>query len=472
MAGIVKARRRVLFVEPSAVEANVFSAFAGLPLLGPLYLGTLLEQAGYEVTVISENLLGRPLGMADLDADFLLLSCLTPTVERGYELASLFKRRNPQGKVLMGGPHVSFMTEEALRYADWVVRGEGEDIVADLLRYGSSAGVVEGRVLKDMDALPPVDWKLLANGDKLWLRPYMLSRGCPFGCNFCSVTAMFGRGYRTVSVERALEDISRIDRGEAFFYDDNFAANLRRTHQLVDGMLKLGKKFTWSAQVRADLARDGDLLDKMVRAGCNRVYVGLESVSDASLAEMNKSQTVDSIRQAVRSFHAHGIHIHGMFMFGADADDPRVLDATARFVRNERVDSVQFMILTPLPGTELYQRMEAEGRLLHNVWRYYDAMHVVFRPRGFSPFELQRHAVEVYADYYNLLRAMNDGLEAALGGLTRLVGFVPRYLGAPSLYNAALKLMGTRIVRQWSQANTGYLDYLRALENGNRVGFT
>ena len=162
-----QSRRRVLLVEPSAVEANVFSAFAGLPLLGPLYLGAILRDAGFDVSVVSENLLGRRLGMADLDADFLLLSCLTPTVERGYELATLFKRRNPGARVVMGGPHVSFMTDEALRYADWVVTGEGEGVIVDLLRHGSEARVVAGSPLADMDSLPPIDWTLLRGSERL-----------------------------------------------------------------------------------------------------------------------------------------------------------------------------------------------------------------------------------------------------------------------------------------------------------------
>ena len=117
-------RRRALLVEPAAVNANVFSAFSGLPLLGPVYLGTILSRAGFDVKVINEDLLGRRLGFGDLDADFLLLSCLTPTVERGYELAALFKRRNPEGKVFIGGPHVSFLQEEALRYAARFMQNE------------------------------------------------------------------------------------------------------------------------------------------------------------------------------------------------------------------------------------------------------------------------------------------------------------------------------------------------------------
>ena len=141
---------------------------------------------------------------------------------------------------------------------------------------------------------------------------------------------------------------------------------------------------------------------------------------------MNKGQTLDDVRHAVQVLHRHGIAVHGMFMFGADADGPDVLRATGEFVRHERIDSVQYMISTPFPGTEYFRRVEAEGRLLHRVWRYFDAMHVVFRPKQLSPYRLQELAMQEYGDYYTLLRALNDGVETALAGLATLVGRRPR----------------------------------------------
>lgn len=457
--------RRILIVEPTGAPANVFSGFP-LPLLGPLYLGTLLARAGFGVRVVCENLLGRPLGPTDLDVDDLLLSCLTPTVERGYELAATFKRLNPKGRVIMGGPHVSFLADEARPYADHVVVGEGENVIVDLIRDGAREYVVRGTPVTDLDALPLIDWGLLANGERLRIQPAMGSRGCPFGCNFCSVTAMFGRCYRTMSVPRLLEEYDRASLPDIFFYDDNFAANRKRTHEFVDGILarpRGGKRPAWSAQVRADVTRDRDLVAKMAAAGCSRVYVGFESVNDASLKEMKKGQTSEDVRRAIRTFHEAGIHVHGMFIFGVDADDPASLRATSRFVHEEDVDSVQYMIFTPLPGTEAFRRIESENRLLHRLWRYYDGMHVVFRPRNMTPLALQRLALESYADYYSLLLALNEGLETATASLFRLVGGAPRWLGLPSFGNAGLRLLGARIVRRWNRLNADYLEYLAAL---------
>ncbi|HEY3449251.1 MAG TPA: radical SAM protein [Myxococcales bacterium] len=453
-------RRRVLIAEPTAAPSNVFSAFAGLPLMGPLYLGTVLKEAGFDVTVVSENLLGRPLGISDLDYDFLLLSCLTPTVERGFDIASLFRRRNAAGKVLMGGQHVTFLPDEALAFADHVVAGEGENVIVDLLRHGSDERVVRGSPVKDLDALPPVDWDLLVNWRRQYIQPIMLSRGCPFGCNFCSVTAMFGRAYRTVSVERALAEIARTTRNDAFFYDDNFTANPKRSFEILEGMLRLRKRpHSWSAQVRSDVARHEDLVALLARADCGRVYIGMESINDDALAEMNKGQTAEDVRRAVKVFHKYGISVHGMFMFGADADDPETLRATGDFVRREGVDSVQYLISTPFPGTEYFARLEAEGRLLHKVWRYYDAMHVVFRPKRLSPAQLQELAMEQYGDYYTVRRALQVGVEAPVPRRSRPY----RRTARQSIINAGLRFMGSRIVRQWNRGNADYFGYLRSV---------
>jgi radical SAM superfamily enzyme YgiQ (UPF0313 family) len=266
-----------------------------------------------------------------------------------------------------------------------------------------------------------------------------------------------------MSVDRALAELRRPFDRWAFFYDDNFAADRTRTHALLDGLLRRDRRFTFSVQVRADVARDEDLVAKLARAGCVRVYVGIESVNDGSLKEMHKQQTAEDVRQAVRRFHRHGISVHGMFMFGTDSDSPAEVRAAESFVQGERLDSVQYMVGTPFPGTELFRKMEAEDRLLHKVWRYYDGMHVVIRPRGFSPEQLQRLAIGCYGRFYNLRQACRTGWETAVASLGRVVGVVPERLGAASVENALLKVVGARIVRQWLSYNSDYLRYLASL---------
>jgi radical SAM superfamily enzyme YgiQ (UPF0313 family) len=150
-------------------------------------------------------------------------------------------------------------------------------------------------------------------------------------------------------------------------------------------------------------------------------------------------------------------------MFGADADDDAIPRATSDFVRRHRVDTVQYMILTPLPGTQLFERLEREGRILHRTWRYYDGMHVVFRPKNIEPHRLQTLAVDSYMDFYNVVRALNEGLETAASATARLAGKAVHAFGSPTLKNAFYKLMGRQLVRRWLRGNDEYLRYLKEL---------
>ena len=455
--------KRVLLIEPRGVKANVFAGYLHLPLMGTLYLGTILKRAGFDVRIVNENMLGRDIPLDQLDADFLLLSLLTPTAERGYELARTFRGLNPEGRIIIGGIHPSFMPEEALAWADHVVTGEGEQVIVDLLRYGSEDKIVAGPRLRDLDIAPIPDFDLLVKGKKLRITPVITSRGCPYDCNFCAVTEMFGRGYRTHSLERILEELERVPTRQVFFYDDNFAANPKRTHALLDEMLRRDLKLKWTAQVRADVTRDTELIAKMRRSGCVRVYIGFESINPATLDGLSKKQSPEDVENAIRVFHANEISIHGMFMFGSDEEQTSLFRETAAFCRRNRLSSVQFMILTPLPGTGFFARMEKEGRLLHRMWSYYDGMHSVFRPLNFTASELQEGTLQAFQDFYSLINIMNDSLniffETARGLTTRLVsGF-----RVPSLESAFVKMQAKAIIRRWKELNVEYMHYLRGV---------
>jgi len=291
------------------------------------------------------------------------------------------------------------------------------------------------------------------------LTPVLLSRGCPHGCEFCSVTKLFGGSYRGVSVERGLEELRRVTTPDVFFYDDNFAARPSRTKRLLEGMIREGFRFDWSAQVRSDISRDPELLSLMKRSRCTRVYVGFESVCDETLREYHKGQTVAQIEESIARFHEAGIRIHGMFIFGGDHDPPDIFERTVRFCRKHRVDTVQFLVLTPTPGTAVYERLEREGRLLHKDWGYYDGLHVVFRPASWSPIELQEGMLRSFHEFYSLGEAAVSALEE--------VGLILRWTGArilqrvlPPTPKAFFVIQGKAIVRAWQRLNSSYLKYL------------
>jgi anaerobic magnesium-protoporphyrin IX monomethyl ester cyclase len=457
--------KKIIFVEPRGVKANVFSSAMKLPLLGPIYLASILKKEGYDVTVYNENILGRDISDKELNADVLCLTSLTSTVYRAYDIAKKFRKLNPTSKIIIGGIHASFMKEEAIKYADHVVIGEGETAIFDLIKKGSKEKFIYAKPLDNLNAIPNPDFTVLQNYKKVDIMPVMTSRGCPFGCNFCAVTKMFGRKYRTVSNEKVIAQLqdNKLRTRNVFFYDDNFAANKQRTYSLLDDMRKNNVDLKWSAQVRCDAANDDYLLRRMSEAGCDRVYIGFESVNQKTLESYNKAQSVMDIKKAIKRFHNHNIKIHGMFMLGSDEDDKSIFRKTSSFVNEQDIDFVQYMTLTPLPGTETFFDFEKNKRLLHTNWNYYDGMHVVYKPKNFTPLELQEGMIDCYKDFYSYARTMNLALnmfyESSVNYLSysssRLTDFVFNKFGTTTVVKT--------IIRNWMANNKSYMKYLKSM---------
>jgi radical SAM superfamily enzyme YgiQ (UPF0313 family) len=477
-------KRLMLFIEPKAAQLNIFSQFT-LPRLGSFILAGLVNRrSDWSGRVFIEG--RRPFNLADWIAkhgrpEVVGISTITATVKRGYAIADECRARGIP--VVLGGAHVTFMPDEALEHAELVVRGEGEgamNALLDLWREGyvetphpgyadvpnlswkDAAGRIRHNAMapwiSDLDALPTPDFSL-ADGTADCVigrrRTVMVqtSRGCPFDCSFCSVTGMFGRKFRYRSVASVLEELRRYDRPDhfVFFCDDNFTANPRRARELVEAMITERFQFQWSTQVRADLARDPELVRLMKRAGCHTVFIGFESVNPQSLAEMKKSQSVADIVQAIEVVQGAGIHIHGMFVFGFEGDTWDTVEATVAFARERKLTSVQLLILTPLPGSQLYHRLCAEGRITSFDWELYDTHHVVYRPAGFTPYELQQAQIHGHTQLY----ALSEGLRKLVAG---------RWVAA------GLSFYAWKINRAWQKANQTYLRRLAAASEPPRSG--
>jgi radical SAM superfamily enzyme YgiQ (UPF0313 family) len=458
-----KNKPKIVFVEPRGSSENVFSKFMSLPLMGPIYLATILKKKGYDVTVFNENLLGRDVSCADLQADVLCVSILTLTANRGYEIARRFKLQNPAGKVIIGGIHASMMPDEAALFADHVVIGEGEPAIVDIVE-----GKVKDKFVRtqhiDMDAYPLPDFSMLVNNRKMKITPVITSRGCPFGCNFCSVTEMFGRGYRTLSIDNVMKSLHALKPKKVFFYDDNFAAMRSRTYEMVKRFKRSGLGFRWSAQVRTDVTNDPKLIEKMADAGCSQVYVGFESINPATLKRFNKAQGLEQIKRSIKVFHDNSIDIHGMFIFGSDDDDKKVFLRTSEFCNEHGINSTQFAILAPLPGTSIYKDFESQGRLIHKNWDYYDALHAVFVPRKMTPLELQEGMIDAFQDFYSYTRAVNDAINIFFEYNANAIRGLYSNVSMPSFSTVGFRLMGAKIVKDWMKHNTHYFEFLEAIE--------
>lgn len=416
-----------MFIEPSASEANVYTKLH-MPLLGPLYLGTILRNRGHEVEIYHEDI-RRP-DYARMQADLVGISILTATAKRGYEIA----RKFPREKVIIGGVHASLLPQEALQYARQVVVGEAEEVIVDIAEGRRLEPIVKGEAVQELDKLPFPDFSLIKGySPRAFIMPISTSRGCPFDCTFCAVTKIFGRSYRFRSAKSVLEELRAKNSNHFFFCDDNFAAHPPRTRALLELMDKYRIK-NWACQVRCDIAKDDALVSLMRKAGCSVVCVGFESINSKTLQAYQKKQTLEDIINAIRAFHKKKIKIHGMFVLGSDNDSERTVWDTLRFAIKQKIDTIQMMVLTPLPGTKVYNDLKSQERIFSHDWDLYDGQHVVFRPKLLSARQLQMNVIKAYGRFYSLSQVF-------------------LLLAKLHFRNALFRLMGYRIVRQWLQRN-------------------
>jgi radical SAM superfamily enzyme YgiQ (UPF0313 family) len=453
---------KIRFIEPNGAPSNIFSKFMNIPLLGPIYLSTIANRLGYDSQVLNENILGRNIYDSELlEADILCLSCITATINRGIDIARQYKKmrksHNLPSKTILGGIHASMLPNELKDQFDQIVCGEAELLFPEILKNNNSEPLVHSTRVLELDELPIPDYSLLRDNHKITVWPVMTSRGCPHDCNFCSVTRMFGKKYRAHSVERVIEEVSQIKKKWIFFVDDNFTANILRTNQILDEFIKYKFHFRWSAQVRAEIARNKDLVKKMYVAGCRIVYIGFESINNYSLEHMNKNQSLNDIQNAIKTFQTHGIQVHGMFMLGNDPDSKDIFKATSTFCHKQKLSYAHYSVLTPLPGTEIFEEYKNKNRLLHTNWNLYDGLHVVFKPNQMTPAELQHGMLSCFYSFYSFKSTLRQTIASTLTIIKN------RNATLQTFYPAFIRFTGRLILQQWNSSNKSYLNYLNTI---------
>ena len=436
---------RIRLVEPRPAGHNVYDR-ALLPRLGLPLMAKMLAESGHDVRIYCEIL--APIDLDDLlAAELVGISSTTATAPAAYRLADLLGTAGVP--VVLGGPHVSFCANEALGHAHYVVRGEGEQTIGELV-----ACLEEGRPLEEVqglsfraddgephhnparprctqeefERLPIPDLSLIEGHRRMTTKPLMTQWGCPFDCEFCSVIAMFSRAVRHRRTDQVLAELEGLGAERVFFYDDNFVVNKARTTDLLCSMRTAGLTPTWSAQVRADAARcslsrpevDHEFLTLMRQSGCQMVMIGIEAITDEGLAQIGKRQRVAAVEQSVGAFHDHDIAVHGMFVAGLDTDTAASAPATADFARRLGIDTFQLMVETPAPGTRLWDRIAAEGRLLSEDWSLFDGQYVVTAPAQMTALELQLGVLEAMRRFYSWPTILASGVASALGHLPDL----------------------------------------------------
>jgi radical SAM superfamily enzyme YgiQ (UPF0313 family) len=342
----------------------------------------------------------------DEPTDLVAMSVETYTAKRSYQIASEYRRRRVP--VVMGGFHPTLRPEEAMRYAETIVVGEAEEqwpTLVDDFRHGSLQRVytAEGRA-NTSGVL--ADRRLFRGKRYLPVRLVETSRGCHLKCDFCAIQSYFDSTHVRRPVDDVVTEIEQCGgRGKFFFFvDDNIASSAEGAKELYRALIPLGIR--WVSQASMHVAHDEEMLDLMVRSGCQGLLIGFESTDEETLRGMRKSFNTmrGGYDVALANLRRHRIRLYPTFIFGYDRDEPAAFARTMEFAKHHRFYIAAFNHITPFPGTPLYERLEREGRLLYDAWwtdpryRYND---VPFRPSGVTAEELRRLCIDARAEFYS-----------------------------------------------------------------------
>ena len=372
-------------------------------LLPPVNIALLagLTPDRHRLELVDENIYIDSPSQYDIP-DLVGISSMTGTIERAYELADKYRKLG--SKVIIGGSHATVMPDEALLHADAVAVGEVDSSWADILNDFENSNykkIYKQDEYSSLENLPMLRYDLLPKDSYYLPRVFQTSRGCPYNCSFCTVTSTFGARYRHRAIEDVVREIKET-RGQNLivFTDDNIMADRRRAKELFKALKEL--KIIWGSQASLDSARDTKLLELAKESGCRGLFVGIESISKETLKEANKSGTnkPEEYIKMIENFRKYGIRLLGSFVFGFDTDERDVFYKTVKFAVNSKLDMAQFSVLTPFPGTTLYEKLLKEGRLMHRDWVHYYQGEVCFYPMNMSPAELQRGQIYAWRKFY------------------------------------------------------------------------
>ncbi|MGB2769831.1 MAG: radical SAM protein [Candidatus Zixiibacteriota bacterium] len=382
---------KILLLAPSLSKGR--SRFLRMPQL-TLGVISALTPPEIEVDVVEEEI-----DQIDFDKhyDLVGISCMTTSAPRAYQLSSAFRKNG--AKVVLGGIHPTVMPEEAIAHCDCVVMGEAEGCWRELIH-----DFKQNRLKKfyrsfnsDLAKFPIP--RLNQNKTPFNVTPIFCSRGCPYDCEFCSVTDMYGKKMRHRRVRDIVKEIVTRESKKFFFLDDNIMGDVRFATELFMALSDL--KIRWVGQASISLSKNKALLKLAQRSGCAGLFIGLESVSPENLKRLRKTpDNASDYGQAIDMIRGEGILLHASLVFGFDHDDNSIFEKTLEFLEKNKVPSATFNILTPYPGTALYDRFKKEGRLLSENWQEYNHRTVVFRPKNLTPEELAEGFIWLGKNFY------------------------------------------------------------------------
>jgi radical SAM superfamily enzyme YgiQ (UPF0313 family) len=387
---------KLLLISPSNRPGRKVLKAIRIPQLG-LHILASLTPDDVDITVMDEQI--REIDFS-LDFDLVGITCMTATANRSYELAERYRRKG--SKVVLGGVHPTILPEEAIRHADAVVFGEAEGCWADVVD-----DFRKERLQKFYRAPAPDLSKYPAPRRGLGIDKTLFNcvglvttRGCPYSCEFCSVTDLYGGKIRHRPVSMVVEDIKQSGSKTFLVLDDNVAGHPEYSKQLFEALIPLGIR--WVGQSSISLAKDRDILNLCRQSGCAALFFGVESVSPASLAGMKKSlKSIKETEESVKIIQDHGIAFHPSIILGFDTDTDAVFDDTLAFLARTKLPTMALNVLTPYPGTRIHRRLKEQARIISDDWSHYDHHTVVFKPKNMTPQELAEGYRYVQKEFYS-----------------------------------------------------------------------
>ncbi|MEM2120668.1 MAG: radical SAM protein [Archaeoglobaceae archaeon] len=421
----------ITLINPNAGVEVVKKLEISTPPLGLGYLASVLREAGFKVRIIDD--LVENLNIGDLlkkvkDSVIVGITSTTPTFKSALSYAKRIKEAFPEIFVILGGVHVTFQPEKAMEneFVDAVCIGEGEKTIVELAERVESGKSLEGvrgiyykeegrirkneprEFIEDLDSLPfpafdlmPLE-KYSVFGRKLAEFPMITSRGCPFACRYCSSSLFLGRKFRARSAKNVVDEmewlVEKWNAKHIAFGDDTFTLKKKRVEEICNEIKERGLSVTWSCSSRIDTI-DADLLKTMKSAGCSAIYYGIESASKRVLDYYRKRISLERAMEVIRATKKLGISTICSFIIGAPIETRREMEETLKFAIKLDPDYAQFSILTPYPGTEIYDEAKESGTLLSEDYEKYTAGKPVLRTQV-SERELSKFLRKCYVRFY------------------------------------------------------------------------
>lgn len=401
---------RIALVNPITEKVQGYHTIGSrIPQLGLQVLGALVPD-GHQVDIVDE-IFGPEYSDTQLTRDrydLVGITAYTSGATRAYKIAKQCREQGIQ--TIMGGPHASAMPAEAAMHFDSVIVGECDEIWPEIVRDAAS-GRLRPRYdgsLSDLEetGLGGANQRLQPINGRYDVSAIQTSRGCPVGCEYCSVTNFNGAPIRRRRIADIVKEWNETTRPFTFVVDDNFFGvgprHAEWAKELLRALIKFGKKRRWFSQTTINMGEDAEGLRLAYKAGCRGMLIGFETFNAETLKEYHKGINRNNLKryqELVNGFHKAGISVFGGFIIGADQDTPETVAETALQAVRLGVDIIQITNLTPLPGTKMFDRYQADGRLLATDyprdWERYTFVETVYQPRNMTPRELDEAIYEL-----------------------------------------------------------------------------